>query len=340
MKAKVSVVVPVYNVERYLRRCVDSLLAQTLEELEIILVDDGSPDKCPEICDEYAQKDQRIKVVHKKNEGLGYARNTGLEIASGEYITFCDSDDWLEPEAYEYTYNKVKYKNLDICWFQPRRVSVDGCLLFEAQVDEEYFVEEKDIAWFRKEIIGRNPLDSNSKERGFSSCMALFRRSIYIESGVRYPSERIVASEDLIFLIYFMKYVERVGILPNVFYNYLMNPTSISSTYSEAKHDRLINLLHKVTEFCKDNYQWAEIKNNYYSQVLRIFKVILKYTAYSKMPFSSKVKLLSQETRNPILKPLFTDPVHNKYDRATTLYIKMMKYHCGLFFYLLYRFKK
>lgn len=340
MAIKVSVIVPVYNVERYIRRCIDSLLAQTLKEIEIILVDDESPDGCPEICDEYAKKDQRVKVVHKKNEGLGYARNTGLELASGEYVTFCDSDDWLESEAYEYTYRKIKEKNLDICWFQPRRVSIDGRVKLEARVNEEYFVGSEDMAWFRKEIIGKNPEDSNSKERGFSSCMALFRRSIYMVSGVRYPSERDVASEDFVFLLYFMKYVESVGILPNVFYNYLINPCSISTNYSEAKHDRLIKMLHRLTEFCQDNYNWKDIKNNYYSQVLRIFKVILKYTAYSNMPFLRKVELLSNETKNPILQPLFEDPVHNKYGMSDTLYIKMMKLHCGLFFLLLYKFRK
>ena len=91
--SKVSVVVPVYNVEKYLDQCMNNLVNQSLQEIEIILVDDGSPDRVPEMCDEWAMKDNRIKVIHKKNEGLGYARNSGLEIAMGEYVTFVDSDD-------------------------------------------------------------------------------------------------------------------------------------------------------------------------------------------------------------------------------------------------------
>ncbi|MDR2834406.1 MAG: glycosyltransferase, partial [Streptococcaceae bacterium] len=85
---KISIIVPVYNVEKYLPQCMDSLLNQTLTNIEIILVDDGSPDNCPAMCDEYAKQDNRVKVVHKENGGLGYARNSGLEIANGEYITF------------------------------------------------------------------------------------------------------------------------------------------------------------------------------------------------------------------------------------------------------------
>ena len=92
----VSVIVPVYNVERYLRHCVNSILIQTYHNLEVILVDDGSPDNCPKICDEYAKADARVKVIHKNNGGLSDARNIGMQAASGDYLMFVDSDDWLE----------------------------------------------------------------------------------------------------------------------------------------------------------------------------------------------------------------------------------------------------
>ena len=93
MSPKVSIIVPVYNVEKYLKRCVDSLVGQTLKDIEIILVDDGSPDGCPKMCDDFVATDSRIKVVHKPNGGLGSARNAGLEVAKGEYVAFVDSDD-------------------------------------------------------------------------------------------------------------------------------------------------------------------------------------------------------------------------------------------------------
>lgn len=101
---KVSIIVPIYNVEKYLDRCMQSLLNQTLKEIEIVLVDDGSPDNCPKMCDEYAKKDSRVKVVHKQNAGLGYARNSGLENATGEYVAFVDSDDYVDINAYEMSF--------------------------------------------------------------------------------------------------------------------------------------------------------------------------------------------------------------------------------------------
>ena len=113
---KVSIIVPVYNVEKYLNRCIQSLLNQTLKDIEIIMVDDGSPDRCPQMCDNYAKKDNRIKVIHKQNAGLGYARNSGLEIATGEYIAFVDSDDFVNSQMYETLYNNAVSTKADVVY--------------------------------------------------------------------------------------------------------------------------------------------------------------------------------------------------------------------------------
>lgn len=120
MREKISVIVPIYNVEKYLNRCIESIVNQTYQNLEIILVDDGSPDQCPEICDQWALKDSRIKVIHKENGGLSDARNKGMEIASGDYIGFIDSDDWIHFQMYEKLYQVLKEEQAQIaaCNFQ------------------------------------------------------------------------------------------------------------------------------------------------------------------------------------------------------------------------------
>jgi glycosyltransferase involved in cell wall biosynthesis len=116
MKPIISIIVPIYNVEKYLDRCITSLRNQTLKNIEIILVDDGSPDNCPNLCDKYAQQDYRIKVIHQKNKGLGLARNAGIDIAQGKYIAFVDSDDYVSTKMYEQLYNESLKQDFDIIY--------------------------------------------------------------------------------------------------------------------------------------------------------------------------------------------------------------------------------
>ena len=122
----VTIVLPIYNVEKYLNRCINSIVNQTYKNLEIILVDDGSPDKCSQMCDEWEKKDTRIKVVHKQNEGLGMARNTGIENATGDYICFFDSDDYLELTAIEKLYKLAKKTDSDIVTYGYSKVDDSG----------------------------------------------------------------------------------------------------------------------------------------------------------------------------------------------------------------------
>ena len=149
MSALISVIVPIYKVEQYLTRCVDSIMNQTYQNLEIILVDDGSPDRCPYICDEYASQDSRVKVIHKENGGLSDARNVGMKIVSGEYVCFIDSDDWIELSMIETLYNLLIAHDCDISsggikmvWEDNRPFQVlypfEGCHVLE---DKEYALD-------------------------------------------------------------------------------------------------------------------------------------------------------------------------------------------------------
>lgn len=128
MNHKVSIIVPVYNVEKYIHKCIDSILAQTYRNLEIILVDDGSPDNCGKICDEYASNDNRIIVIHQKNGGLSAARNAGLNKSTGNFIVFVDSDDYLEISAIEDCIHYIKTNNYDILIFNWYDVYLDDQL--------------------------------------------------------------------------------------------------------------------------------------------------------------------------------------------------------------------
>ena len=172
----VSVIIPIYNVEKYLRQCIDSVLSQTYGDLEIILVDDGSPDKCGEICDEYALKDSRISVIHKENGGLSDARNAGLKAAQGEYIYFLDSDDYIRKDAMQLLVNTAEKEKADIIFFSARSFadnkmpvpdSLKLCHHYTADTgvnvlvrrfeNQEWFSAVQ-LHFFRKDFIDRNML--------------------------------------------------------------------------------------------------------------------------------------------------------------------------------------
>lgn len=148
---EISVIVPVYKVEPYLRKCVDSILAQTFTDIELILIDDGSPDNCGAICDEYAAKDNRVVVIHQQNAGVSAARNAGLDIARGSYIGFVDSDDWIEPEMYETMLRTAKESNADVVICGAKYTDVEGTGLTPAFLRECIYHTSEELL---KEIFG------------------------------------------------------------------------------------------------------------------------------------------------------------------------------------------
>lgn len=174
----ISVIVPVYNVEKYLCECIDSICRQTYSNLEIILVDDGSPDGCPQICDEYAAKDLRIKVIHKENGGLSSARNAGLDIACGDYIGFVDSDDTVAADMYETLFRKISANCADICF----------CRILATTEGGEKLENNRFYGFGERVLDGSEVLDvlvkggSTFYESAFNK---LYRREVF--SDLRYP---------------------------------------------------------------------------------------------------------------------------------------------------------
>lgn len=165
---KITVIVPIYNVEKYLHRCVDSVLAQTYKNLEVILVDDGSPDGCPAICDEYAQRDSRVRVLHKKNGGISSARNAALDYPlTGDYITFIDGDDWIAPDTYEYCVDLLVKNNADATQFAIAMVSSE-----DQKVKQPI---EKTSVYRGKDILQYYMYSTTSLD-GYSVCRCLFAK--------------------------------------------------------------------------------------------------------------------------------------------------------------------
>lgn len=179
MKEKISIIVPVYKVEKYLERCVNSLLNQTYKNIEIILVNDGSPDNCPAICDDYASKDSRVKVIHKNNGGLSDARNIGIENSTGEYLSFVDSDDWVKNDFIEELYSNIIREKACI--------SIVGCELVWDSGKSITFSDKKDYFVYNQE----NAIKELLKQDKFHCmvCQKMYKRDIF--SDIKFPLGKI-----------------------------------------------------------------------------------------------------------------------------------------------------
>lgn len=246
----VSVVLPIYNVERFLDRCICSVVNQTYKALEIILVDDGSPDNCPEICDEWAKRDSRIKVVHKKNAGLGYARNTGIAHATGEYICFFDSDDYIELNTVDTCVKAAILEEADIVCFGNDVLSQKGDLLSVRipKPSQSTYADEEIRNIAMPNVLSYSAATGEDWNFSMSAWSAMYAMRVIRESGWRFVSEREIISEDIYSVLEFYQYVRKMVIVPNVLYHYIANPVSLSRIYREDRYEKVKYLAYRLTE--------------------------------------------------------------------------------------------
>lgn len=224
----ISIIVPVYNVEKYLNKCIESIINQTYRNIEIILVDDGSPDKCPEICDSYAQKDGRIKVIHKKNEGLINARKSGLEIARGEYIGFVDGDDWIGPEMYELFAKQIEKYSPDMVLSDFYYDNGKELSNSEQLFDREYYNKED----LKKFIYPKMLFSGTYYKFGVNPCCwsKIYKKEL-IKKNLPLVDGRIKMGEDAAFTYPCLIDAQSVATIKKPCYHYIFNPESMTKSY-------------------------------------------------------------------------------------------------------------
>jgi len=236
---RVSVIVPVYNVEQYLERCLDSIVNQTLQDIEIIIVNDGSTDNSLDIVNKFAEHDMRIKIVTRKNGGLAAARNTGLEHAGGEYIGFVDSDDWIDLDYYEKLYNTAKKYNSDIAY---------------ADFIRRGKYKNKKRMKFDKEEVSTEIHDKIKNCKNLTlGCVwnKIYRKELIFDNNLSFPEGQVY--EDGLFSMKAIYYANSVASVPNTFYYYFVNSTSIvKSARTQSKIDDKIICRHNILQFLEE----------------------------------------------------------------------------------------
>lgn len=267
MTPQISVIVPVYKVEKYLSKCIESILAQTFTNFELLLIDDGSPDQSGIICNEYQQKDSRIRVFHKKNEGVSSARNLGLHHAVGEWVIFCDSDDWVEKDWLESYINTIKESEYDIIFQGYTHDNINksqtNCIKKNTHeyIKAIFYLEQKDLF-------------------GWTWCK-IFKNKIIRKHNIQFQ-KTLSFNEDLLFTLEYCTYANSLLILPIAKYHYVTHSDSLMQRKHSYKELQTKNILIKNARLTLMNKHsvYTEYKkwiyDKYYSDMVICLKILYR----------------------------------------------------------------
>lgn len=296
-----TIIVPIYNVEKYLNQCILSLVNQTLTDIEIILVDDESPDRCPQMCDEWAEKDHRIKVIHKKNGGLGFARNSGIDIATGEYVTFVDSDDIVDMDAYGFLLNRHLDSQPDAIFYRLQKFCDSN--LPPAQKEPSYrCIEKGEFEALKLDIISADSHIRQERTLSCSACTSLYKRELLERHHIRFHSERELVSEDMIFNLDFLSVASKVCLDFSTLYFYRYNPDSLTHTVAVEKLNRFATF---DSYLRKSRCLWelpSEAENRISRLTIGNYRAAICQTLISSQDKCSKQIFFEQAVSNPTLK--------------------------------------
>lgn len=330
----ITVIIPVYNVKLYLEECVNSVLEQTYENLEIILIDDGSTDGSGELCEELKKRDERILLIHKANAGLGFARNSGLDIATGKYITFLDSDDYIEPTMIEELYNGMKTNGVDECKMGFQHVKNDKSVTSEKKYKFELFPGDEASKKFAPRLIGSSPHERDSIE--MCVCGALFNNSLIRNYRLRFPSERELISEDLIFQLEYLQYANGACTIENTEYKYRTNDASLTRSYKADRKEKSIFFYEEVIKRLK-GYGYGNDVINRAKRLLFIYirMSISQEVTYKENSMKVAVRNIRQICSDQRLQNIIKSYPVKKLGMAQKIFLGCVRYRMGFTLYCL-----
>lgn len=335
----VSVVVPIYKAEKYLEECIRSIAQQTYRNLEILLVDDGSPDRCPQICDDWAERDSRIRVIHKENAGSGLARTTGLEQATGEYICFFDSDDYLMPQAIEKAYVRIREARADIVVFGIQTVDRDGNVINTkiptAPVDGYEGEDVQEV--FLPDLIDCRHEGAKTKSLSLSFWECMFSMELLKRADWRIVSEREIVSEDSYSLICLYRHVNRVVFLPEVLYCYRLAEGSLSHSYMEDRHEKIRTCYLACREAAGMRGYNREVLRSVSDLHISLMISAIKQLVTCSKPVGERMRILGQIIRDSDLQESLQQLRCRRYGWKREVLFRAMRLRCVPAVYLLSR---
>lgn len=295
---QISIIVPIYNVEKCLRRCIDSILNQTFKDFELILVNDGSTDNCENICNEFMLKDTRVKYIYQRNKGVSEARNIGIENSSGKYIQFIDADDYVDENFLEIAINRLKNDNSDIVFFGFYYEYIDGTIYKERYYNKS--INSKNVRYYC--------LDLHKEDLFGYTCCKMFKSSIIKKFNLKF-NKYMSFGEDELFTCEYSKYVETISIENRPLYHYI-NYKGMRENLSSRKCDEI---------FRKDILfnAWSELLNNYDEKYIEnkayeLIKFLYFNEIWSNKPYKLRKNNIDKIKKTYIMKYISNNSNLNK----------------------------
>lgn len=337
MKPLISIIVPIYKVpENFLRQCVESCIKQSLSEVEIILVDDGSPDDCGVICDEYAAKDNRIKVIHKVNGGLAAARNTGFDAATGIYMMFLDGDDYLDEETCEEIYFEMVKSDADILMFDQIIEYDNSSRILYSIKDNPQGLNYKQSMYDEGRMLfeGETCKDLQLRVLNFNGRIAMaFQKLIKMEYlnkyNIRHVDELRQGMEGFVFNIQLFNYTKKVVYLSKPLYHYTYNVDSITHKPSEQNYYLCVKCCEWMLEYANKCERCADLKQSIYNRMLYLIvntAISCYFSPLMPISYKKKVESMRDYMMQPIIKVAMIQGDRTKLDYQRKFILLALEY--------------
>ena len=344
---KVSVIVPIYNVEKYIGELVESLINQTLREIEIILVDDGSPDRSGIICDQFAKNDSRIHVIHKPNGGVSAARNDGLKIANGEYVIFCDSDDWLPSDAFEKMYNESKTRLADIVIGDVYLSENDNKKLVHFY-DKPFVTSDTD---FIRKLVQADiyktycPCPYNGTPAfGYGGPWnKIVKRELLVNNNIEFDIRVKGIFDDILYTAYILANAKKVAYIQEPVYYYRIIASSITHSYKPNVLEINNAIFNSWQEFMEKYGRDGLYQKPYYGVIIRRFVETLPVyflSVKNPKPFSEKIHELSEVINEPVYQEAISGADPDKLTVFHKQVWKLMKRKSALGIFMMQKMKQ